>query len=176
MQSTTTYASVILCYYFYNFDAYLISMDYKDIESAKERMPLSWQGWFYSIQRVDLLIVSISGAGLYVCLETLRFFNDAFPELIGSVKFAGLFFVLSIVSNLLSQFTGKSANDFDYRMCKAIVSQKKDELRDDDCAKIAVLDHKAEVFTSWTNRLNLISLLSLFAGLIMTMIFFWINF
>ena len=41
-----------------------------EMERIKDRQKLSAQGMFYSIQRMDLLIVSISGAGIYVCLET----------------------------------------------------------------------------------------------------------
>lgn len=46
------------------------------MEQIKDRQKLSSQGLQYSIQRMDVLIVSISGGGIYVCLETLKFIQE----------------------------------------------------------------------------------------------------
>jgi hypothetical protein len=40
------------------------------MEDIKERKKLAYEGMIYGLQRLDLLIITISGAGIYACLET----------------------------------------------------------------------------------------------------------
>lgn len=144
------------------------------IETNRDRKNMAWQGWQYAVQRIDLLIISISGAGIYVCLETLKYHKQTPLENITSVKVSGLLFVLGIVVNLVSQFTGKSANKYDMRMSQAKIDYLKTQSKKKK-KEIAKYDCKSESYSRWTDGLNLTSLILMFGGLLTLIIFFMIS-
>lgn len=67
---------------------------------------------YYSVRRMDLLIISISGVGIYIIFETLREFKTGNIEIEDTnlLLTSGLFFLISIVSNFFSQMTSYHAN------------------------------------------------------------------
>jgi hypothetical protein len=69
--------------------------------------------WMYSVQRIDLLIISISGGGIYVALKTLEFIKEhqMYNPII--IKIAGLLFVAAIVLNFSGQYCGLKLHEFD---------------------------------------------------------------
>jgi hypothetical protein len=145
------------------------------VDTNRDRKQMAWQGWLYAVQRIDLLIISISGAGVYVCLETLKYHKQTPLDFILSIKIAGLCFVIAIVVNLISQFTGKSANMYDMRMSQAKIddtTSPSEQTKND----IVKLDRKSEAFSTWTDWLNLSSLAVMFVGLITLITFFMISF
>lgn len=128
----------------------------------------------YSIHKIDTLIISISGASIYVILEIFKYslqnnLNDLFY-----LKFSGFAFVFSIIINLISQYTGKIANHYStvwgYRSIDKLFYES------DTQHKIDEVDKKAELFSTWTERCNWISLALLSLGLITLIIFFVITF
>ncbi|MEQ9377924.1 MAG: hypothetical protein RIG68_22240 [Imperialibacter sp.] len=145
------------------------------MDSLKERKQMSWQGWFYAIQRIDLLIISICGAGIYVILETLKFSKTNPLESLTLIKGAGALFVLSIVVNFISQFTGKSANEMDMKMCQAKLDagQKPNKKQ---AKEITKCDDLADIYTKWTNALNLISMITMLVALISLILYFLFSF
>ncbi len=138
----------------------------------EERKKLSNQLWHYSIQRIDLLIISISGAGIYVILETFKFFYDKKTCCCDYIflKISGLLFISSIIVNIFSQLTGKKANEYDVLWCNENIS-KADNPNSDSLIKIAVLDTKAQHFTKLTDYLNKLSITTMSVGLI-TLVYF----
>lgn len=144
------------------------------IDTNRDRKQMAWQGWLYAVQRIDLLIISISGAGVYVCLETLKYHKQTPLENIVTIKVAGLVYVVGIVVNLISQFTGKSANKYDMRMSQAKIDDANSP-SEDKKNEIAKYDCKSESFSRWTDGLNLTSLILMFCGLITLIIFFMIS-
>ena len=124
---------------------------------------------FYSLQRIDLLIISISGAGIYVCLETVKYLMDKDQDVDSLIKFSGGFFILSIIVNFLSQWFGFKTNEQDYLMCEAEIKKKKKTVID-------AYDKSSDFFNKWTNRMNAASMACLFIGLILISIFFFITF
>jgi hypothetical protein len=65
----------------------------------------------YSNARLDLLTISISGAGLYIALETLKFlFEEKSGMPSWPVKVAGVLFTCAIAVNFWSQHTGRRTN------------------------------------------------------------------
>ncbi len=65
----------------------------------------------YAIQRIDLLIISVSGASIYLSLEIMKYMHEA--NLAWSnwpFKLAGLLFVLSIVTNFLGQWAAHNSS------------------------------------------------------------------
>lgn len=115
-------------------------------EKDKERKQMAWQGWLYAVQRIDLLIISISGAGVYVCLETLKYHHQNPLENTNWIKAAGLILVVSILVNLISQFTGKSANKYDMQMSQLKIDSN-NEKSTDKASEITMLDTKAEMYS-----------------------------
>jgi len=139
----------------------------------KERQKIVWQNMFYSIQRIDLLIISISGAGIYLCLETLKFMFAQKMEVSISLKVSACFFVAAIAVNFFSQFFSYRSNYYDYLYC--IESGK--EFQDDDTKKKAILfDDKSERITQLTNYSNYASAGLMFVGLILCLVYFITSF
>ena len=90
-------------------------METKD--DIRERKKMAWQGWTYSAQRIDFLIITICGAGIYTVLETIKFAIEKEIADVNLLKVSGGIFALSIVINFLSQLTGKWSNHHDMRWC-----------------------------------------------------------
>lgn len=150
------------------------------MEKIKERKNQSWQGMFYSIQRIDLLIVSFCGAGIYVCLETIKYFASKNLPIGILIKLSGGFFLLGIILNFISQHFGFKSNEQDYLMCEAemdalekkIKKCKRKELK----KEISKLDLQSEKYSNNTKTLNLCSMITMFIALILLAIFFSITF
>ncbi|MEP0365721.1 MAG: hypothetical protein ABJN36_09565 [Cyclobacteriaceae bacterium] len=141
------------------------------MKNSVERQKLAHQNMFYSIQRIDLLIISISGAGIYVCFETIKYLSSKNqpPEL--WVKVAGGLFLFGIIVNFISQLTGYETNKSDYLMC-LVETESDGELDEDEKADRDRYDSRSEKFSKATDILNYSSMGFMFAGLITLMIYF----
>ncbi|WP_163406992.1 hypothetical protein [Flavobacterium ajazii] len=148
----------------------------------------SWDGMFYSIQRIDLLIISICGAGIYVCLETIKYIattHNLCAETL-YIKVSAGSFLGGIILNFVSQQYGYKANLQSYLMydCEIEIEEKK-ALSETEDLIVALekltdcrddYDRKSEKFSNLTTRYNNISMFLMFVGLICTFIFFLITF
>lgn len=135
---------------------------------------MAWEGWHYAVQRIDLLIISISGAGVYICLETLKYHHQNPLKYTQWIKAAGLLLVVSILVNLISQFTGKAANEYDLRMSQLKI-ECDEEKTDSKISNIAKLDTKSEIYSQYTDWLNMASFIIMVAGLSIVIGFFMIS-
>lgn len=145
------------------------------MKRIKDRQKLSWQGLFYSIQRIDLLIISISGAGIYVCLETLKYLKESSCHSSNLIKVSGFVLLLAIITNFISQFLGRSSNLKDYLMCEYQLDAGKKPTKKEK-EKIDELDSQSERYNNWTGYFNYISASLMFSGLILLLIYFAIIF
>ncbi|MDP3944970.1 MAG: hypothetical protein Q8Q51_03660 [Lutibacter sp.] len=146
-----------------------------EMERIKDRQKLSAQGMFYSIQRMDLLIVSISGAGIYVCLETLKYIND--NNLLSSnlIKWSGGILLFSIVVNFISQFLGHKSNYYDYLMCDTKLDAG-EKVSQENQIIIDKYDYNSNCYDKATTIFNGASAFSMFVGLTLLMTYFVITF
>lgn len=144
------------------------------MEQLKEKQKLSWEGMFYSAQRIDLLIVSISGASLYAILEATKYLAENDRDTDSLLKVAGTFFVLSILINLYSQVMGHKANEKDFLMQEMKIRDY--EKPEEDKESIESYDKSAESYSRWTERMNHLSLCLLSAGLLCLLIFYFMTF
>lgn len=148
----------------------------------------SWDGMFYSIQRIDLLIISICGAGIYICLETIKHVattNNLCAETL-YIKSSGASFLVSIIFNFVSQQCGYKANLQSYFMydCEIEIAEKQAlPATDDLISELEKLnncrdeyDKKATQFSNLTTRYNNVSMYLMFIGMLFTFIFFLITF
>lgn len=146
------------------------------MENIEERKKKSWDGMFYSIQRIDLLIVSICGGGIYVCLETVKYLAGKHYICSNLIKLCGAAFLVGIILNFLSQHYGLKANQQDYFMCDAILDSKKEGLNKSKKDKLQLeidkFDKKSERYSKYTIWLNNISMYAMFLGLVLIFIFF----
>lgn len=76
-------------------------MDFE--ETKKETI----RRYAYTVERIDYLIIAIGGAGIYICLETLRFFSARHFEHTIYVKISGTFFVCSVLFNFIELIISK---------------------------------------------------------------------
>ena len=138
-------------------------------EEAKERKILSNEGMFYSMQRIDLLIISISGAGIYVCLEAIKYLTDKKIDISFLIKLSASFFLVAIFLNFLSQLSGFYSNKQDFLMCQAKIQEEEEK-------KIVSYDKKSDKYDTYTKYFNLSSIGFMFLGLIFIMIYFLVIF
>ncbi len=132
-------------------------------------------GWVYAIQRMDLLIISISGAGIWVVLETLKYAYDKKLSDLILLKVAGIIFVLAVITNFVSQWTGRNANFHHITMCdeKIIAGDSEEETL---LKKIDDINKKASIWDAFTDVFNIISLILMLLGLGTVMIYFLFTF
>lgn len=134
-----------------------------------ERIKMSFQMWMYSVQRIDLLLISICGAGIYAALEALKYASEKqLTSGIWMIKIAGLFFIFGIIVNFISQFTGKKANADDMKMWSAIIEENIDNEEK--------FDKSSEWHSILTRRLNVSSLVLMSLGLLFLSLYFIITF
>jgi hypothetical protein len=141
------------------------------MNEVKDRQKLSWEGMFYSIQRIDLLIVSICGAGIYVCLETIKYLSDKCIDINLLIRFSGGLFLFGIIVNFLSQIFGFKANQQDFLMCQIEIDSGS-KINKKEQTQIDKYDRSAEKFSNLTEVFNYISMSLMFIGLILIMIYF----
>jgi len=142
-----------------------------EIEEIKERRKLSYDGLIYSIRRIDLQVVSISGAGIYICLETIKYLKENNLESNLAIKASGLLLLLAIIANLVSQIAGRLSNKYDYLMCltKIEVNNKPNK---EEKKEIKKYDDLSEKYESGTNILTNASVLLMLFGVVLIVIFF----
>ena len=125
----------------------------------------------YSIKRMDILVISICGGGIYIIFETLREFKTGgikieFPVLL---ILTGVSLLLAIMTNFISQITGYVANDteekFIYLELKKIDGKKIDKCEQDAYNK------KVTKFNLLTDIFNISSITLMFIGLVLLAIF-----
>ena len=134
----------------------------------KEHRKNSFTQWAYSIQRIDLLIVSISGAGIYVSLESLKFSLEHHTCNNILLKICGVIFVLALIANFISQYTGEKANYNEMKFADEKVEEKEIE-----AAKFATI---ADCNSNATGILNIASMITMFSGLVLLIVYFFITF
>ena len=133
---------------------------------------------FYSIQRIDLLIISISSAGIYASLEIMKYVMAS--ELLKPDQVAGfniyfkitsLLFIVAIITNFVSQWTAHKGTSY------SIESTKKEiyalEYKVDSSKEISYCDKYAEKYNKITTYTNTCSTLSMFLGLVIMIISVW---
>lgn len=145
-------------------------------EEAKERKKDSMKGWFYASQRTDLLVISISGAAIYLILETLKYISE---KQIGSclllLKISGVFFLIAIIVNFFSQLSSKKTNYYDVLMCDEIINPTQ-SLSDSSNPKVIEYDELSEKYSDKTRKRSVISMVSALIGLSSIVSYFLLTF
>jgi hypothetical protein len=119
----------------------------------------------YSIERYDILIISLSSGGIAL----VAVFFDKFKDIDKSdVYYGSLFFSIAIIINLLSQVTGYFANSNDIKYCNEEIKELEGK---NYYLNYQKYDYFKKIFNFLTTLFNSISLLSFIAGAIFVLIF-----
>lgn len=148
-------------------------MSDKELDFLKDGRKNAYTGWFYAIQRIDLLIISISGAGVYVTLEALKYAHDNKFTNLSLIKFSGILFVLAIIVNFLSQYFGKESNLYHIKMCSAKITADEPPSAIQQ-QEIGYLDCKADLWDKLTRWSNYTSAVFMGLALILEIRFFFV--
>ena len=141
---------------------YISSLD-RHIEKATEHKK-------YSVDRFDILVISISTTSLVFSIGFVKDFVKENTHIeYGLLKTAWLFFTATIIVNLISQITGYYANDYDISVTKNILKEKRGFKMIGNQKKLI---ERCDFFSTSTQILNLISLMCILTGIITLIIFF----
>ncbi|MBY8962717.1 hypothetical protein KJK34_08140 [Flavobacterium sp. D11R37] len=123
----------------------------------------------YAVNRFDILVISLSTAALGFSISFKKDF-DGVDACDLTLKFAWLFLILCIISNLLSQVSSYYSCKYEVLFHKNKIRLKENKEANGDQKKIDLL---CSFCNSATNLLNGISLFSIIVGKILLLIFFW---
>tara|TARA_R110002124_G_scaffold106808_1_gene258944 strand:- start:5304 stop:5795 length:492 start_codon:yes stop_codon:yes gene_type:complete len=146
---------------------------FEDMDKDQEIKYNSWSSHLnntrdrtnYATRRMDLLIISICGAGIYTIFETFKAITseDLIIDNISSLKVSGIVFLIAITSNFLSQLTGFYANNNEEKY--TLIEMCSIEGKEVDVSKQQRYDQLSNWFTKATRILNAISMGLMFIGL-----------
>jgi hypothetical protein len=111
---------------------------------------------FYAVQRFDLLIISINGAGIYGIFELIKVvaYKGSLSPNTFWYLFACFNFMYSIIINLASQWTGYKANEWECEKSECQIDEEKGE---DRKVEIAFAKKKVDLYNAFTEVLNIMS-------------------
>lgn len=149
--------------------------DQKYIEELKEYVVSAESRIKYSLERFDILIISLSSGGLVLVMNLYTNFPCSNKA---SINIAWFFFSIALMINLLSQITGYLANKYDLKFTKneiKIMENKKFKYKKEQIEKIEIKQEKIDLihqrYNKATKWLNIFSFSSLTIGIIMLIIF-----
>lgn len=129
----------------------------------------------YAIRRIDLLLVSVSGAGIYACLEIMKYMAEQSPVLSNlGFKITGLLFATAIIVNFLGQWAAYLSSY--YMKMSTDLEIRSVEYKEFTEGKSRKNDRLAHAYSAITTCTNIISTLAMFAGLVSIIISIWIIF
>jgi len=129
---------------------------------------------FYSIRRIDILLITISGACVYIVFEFLKFMNTTksiidFQFNINLLKACAISSVAAIAINFISQIFGYHANKVEVQYSREIINQLEDHVSDK--CKLNILDKKSIIFNRLTDVSNIISAILMGIGIVVLVIY-----
>ncbi|GET35034.1 hypothetical protein PbJCM13498_38970 [Prolixibacter bellariivorans] len=150
----------------------------KKIKAWEQHYANAKEKEFYSTRRIDLLIISISGACIYIVFEILRFINSEGSKITGTptilLKLSAILAVCAIIVNIFSQYWGFLANGYEARYSRAVINQI--EENKDDNNELEVLDRKSRIYSFWTSLSNKVSIGLMLVGIVILVIYNFVTF
>lgn len=138
---------------------------YKMLEDYKVNCE---QNKFYAMQRVDLIIVSISTGSIVGLLTKIELISNNTCWVIGLIYFTAIIsFVASIVFNIFSQLSSHEAHNIERRWAKNEMD-KTNELQSNESSNEILLSSEKQ--SKKTEEFNDYSLYSLYLGFFISLI------
>jgi len=127
----------------------------------------------YSLDRFDVLVISLASGGLTLSMGFVKNMFDDFSKVdLTFLKLSWVLFSISLVVNLLSQVTGYFVNKYEIQISKNIIRIKREK---DPRGNQSIKERYKSIFDILTHAFNLISLLTLIFGIILMVLFTYIN-
>lgn len=123
----------------------------------------------YSLDRFDILIISISSGGLVFSMGYVKdILSKSMQDDFSLLKISWVFFGTSIILNLLSQVTSYYANKNEILISRNIIRQERNKPMAGSQSK---LECAKRMFNFLTNSFNFLSLLLLISAIIVLIVF-----
>ncbi|WP_405250352.1 hypothetical protein [Dokdonia sp. Asnod3-C12] len=136
----------------------------------------------YSMRRMDLLIITLCGGGLFVLFESLKELKQSenLIQFKSIIFLSGIFFLISIILNFLSQLSSYEANIYEVKYAQLQLKDIGHKTLDKGEKKSSEeFDKKKNKYDMKTKYLNLFSVLLMLSGLITIVILyvliFWVE-
>jgi len=126
----------------------------------------------YSIQRIDILIIALCTSGIVLATTTMSKGDGIFTEM----KWALLFFSLSIFVNLISQFVGYHVSRSLLNVYNQKVVDYKSNPETFKESDYENQSNKAHSFTPVIHTMNIISFLLLVSGMVSCLLYYYCHF
>lgn len=139
--------------------------DKKYVASLKDYIATAEGRVKYSLERFDILIISLSSGGLALSASLFENFENADKTFI---NIAWIFFSSALVINLLSQITGYKANKLDIECTQIIIEEVKGNVAQGTHKR---LDCYKAVFNFLTTLFNILSFICLTTAIILIILF-----
>jgi hypothetical protein len=121
----------------------------------------------YSLERFDILIISLSSGGLVLALNLFKNFQDNSINK-DLLSLSWLFFSMALIINLLSQVTGYLANKYDIKGTRNEIYELEKKPISRNSKWLERYQNTSDFLTKW---LNILSFLSLATGIILLILF-----
>jgi len=131
---------------------------------TEDRQKRIWDSLFYSHQRLDILIITISSAGIYLCFETIKFQIQKGLVIEPIIKTAAISLLIAIMLNLITQWLSSKIHEYDYLIAEYCNDTDNDEKADCD-EYIRVKEISIERTESWHKIATILSRVTMFLGL-----------
>lgn len=139
--------------------------DKKYLKELKEYLISAKARAKYSIERFDILIITLSSGGIAL---SMNFFEN-YKSIDKTLVYNGcVFFASSLIINLVSQVTGYYANKYDIKYVREEIRELEKKVYVEDYNKY---DCFKKVFNFTTNLFNASSLISFIIGMIYIVLF-----
>lgn len=126
---------------------------------------------WYSIGRIDLLIISISAGGIYIAFETLKFLREnKITHDSTFLKLAGISFAFAIILNFFSQIFASEAHKCEAKWTKLRINALRKKPFDKEAVK--KLNRRVTICNEFVKVTNYLSILGMVAGIIVLTIFY----
>lgn len=119
----------------------------------------------YSIERFDILIISLSSGGLVLGINLYSNFKSAEKDLI---NYAWVSFSIALILNLTSQISGYFANKYDIKCTNNLIDETE---RDQKNINVEINETMKTIFNYITYVLNFTSFVCLITGIIQLSMF-----
>ena len=141
--------------------------------STQERHKRVWEALFYSHQRIDALLIAIASAGIYACLETIKYYDAKSETVHVLIKISAGILLVAIIANFFSQWCSSKIHYNDYCI-SSIEIQCEEEKRERNDFQQEIQKHECKIhaFEKAEKFLTIFSIILMSLGLGGIMVFF----
>lgn len=127
---------------------------------------------FYAMQRIDLLVISVSGAGIYGCWDVVKFLKDkdvCYNACI--LQISASLFLATIIFNFIGQWCSYKCHTISEYISECKLNELEYNTPDHYKNEIIEKECVSKIYNKIVKITNSISLISLFIALILFSVF-----